>query len=58
MMAPATIPSENPSALPMPISATPIVAMVVQELPTITDTSAQMAQADSRKTFGEMILRP
>ena len=58
MMAPAITPSENPSALPMPISATPIVAMVVHELPTITDTSAQITHADSRNSFGEMIFSP
>ena len=58
MMAPAISPSEKPSALPMPISATPMVAMVVQELPTIRDTSAHRTHADSRKTFGEMIFRP
>ena len=58
MMAPAISPSEKPSALPMPISATPMVAIVVHELPTISDTSAQITQADSRNTFGEMIFSP
>ena len=58
MMAPAISTSENPSAFPIHISATPIVAIVVHELPVITDTSAQITQADSRNTFGEMIFRP
>lgn len=32
-MAPATQPSANPCAFPIPISATPMVAIVVHELP-------------------------
>ena len=58
MMAPAIIPSEKPSARPMPRSATPMVAIVVQELPVITEITAQMTQADRRKTLGLMILTP
>ena len=58
IMAPAIIPSEKPSALPMPIRATPMVAIVVHELPVIRDTMAQMMQAVIRNTFGLMILIP
>ena len=52
------IPSLKPWAFPMPIRATPMVAMVVQELPVITDTNAQMTQAVRRNTFGLMIFTP
>ena len=58
MMAPAISPSLNPCALPIPSRATPMVAMVVQELPIMTDTTAQMMQAVARNTFGEMICTP
>ena len=57
-MAPAVHPSLNPSALPMPMSATPIVATVVHELPVITETMALIAQAETRKTWGLMICIP
>ena len=57
-MAPAIIPSLNPNALPIPSNATPMVAMVVHELPIITDTRAQMRQAVTRKILGEMIFTP
>ena len=57
-MAPAMSPSLNPSAFPMPIRATPIVAMVVQELPIISETRAQMMQAAARKIFGWMTRMP
>ena len=57
-MAPAVMASENPSARPMPKSATPTVAMVVQDEPVITDTSAHSTQAVSRNTLGLMILMP
>ena len=42
MIAPAIRPSWNPSALPMPSRATPMVAMVVQELPSIRETAAAL----------------
>ena len=58
MMAPAIRPSLKPSALPMPSSATPMVAIVVQEEPIITETTAQMTQAVRRKKRGEMIFTP
>ena len=52
MIAPAIMPSLKPSARPMPRRATPMVAMVVHELPIITDTSAHITQAVSRKNLG------
>ena len=58
MMAPAVSASEKPSAWPMPIRATPTVAMVVQEEPVMMDTTAHSTQAVSRNTFGLMILMP
>ena len=58
MIAPAITPSLKPSALPIPRRATPIVAIVVHELPTMTETSAQITQAVSRNIFGLMILTP
>ena len=58
MMAPEIIPSEKPSARPLPRRATPMVAKVVHELPVITDITAQMTQADRRNTLGLMILTP
>ena len=48
-MAPAVQAGDISSALPIPINATPIVATVVQELPVITDTMAQMIQVVIRK---------
>ena len=58
MMAPAVMASLKPSAFPMPIRARPTVAMVVQELPIMTETMAQMTQAVTRKKRGEMIWMP
>ena len=57
-MAPAVMASENPSARPMPSSATPTVAMVVQDDPVITDTSAHSTQAVRRNTLGLMMRMP
>ena len=57
-MAPAVHPSLKPSALPMPIRATPMVATVVHELPVITETMALMRQLVMRKTWGLMICMP
>ena len=58
IIAPAIIPSLNPCAFPMPSKATPIVAIVVHELPTVTETNAQITHAVRRNTFGLMILTP
>jgi len=57
-MAPAIHPSSNPCALPIPISAIPMVAMVVHELPVITEISTQMIQVDAKKKLGCMICIP
>ena len=51
-MAPAIHPSLNPCALPIPIKAIPIVAIVVHELPVITETKAQIIHVEARKKLG------
>ena len=58
MMAPAVQASLMPKALPMPNSATPIVATVVHELPESSETSAQMIQALTKKNLGDRIWTP
>ena len=58
MIAPAVHATEMPKASPMPIRATPIVAIVVHELPVITDTSAQIRHVMTKKNFGLMIWMP
>ena len=58
MMAPAVHASDMPSAWPMPMNATPMVAIVVHELPESTDTSAQMMHEVKRKNWGEIICTP
>ena len=58
MMAPAIHPSGNPIACPMPISATPMVAMVVHDDPVISDTTAQIAHEATRKNDGWRICSP
>ena len=58
MMAPAAQASEMPRAWLMPKSATPMVAIVVHELPESTETKAQMMQALTRKNCGDMICTP
>ena len=57
-MAPAIHPSAKPCALPMPISAMPIVAMVVHDDPVITLTRAQIMQLDTRNMSGWMMCMP
>ena len=57
-MAPAVHPAENPSAIPMPMNAVPMVATVVQELPVISETRAQMRHTARRNILGERTLRP
>lgn len=49
MIAPAIQPSSNPCALPILINAIPIVAIVVHELPVMTEISTQIMQVDARK---------
>ena len=57
-IAPAIIPSEIFRALPIPISAIPIVADVVHELPVAIETIIQIIHAASRKISGLSILIP
>ena len=57
-MAPAIHPSLNPSALPMPMRAMPMVATVVQELPVITLTIPLIMQEEIRKICGLIICMP
>lgn len=58
MIAPATTPISKPCARPIPINASPMVAMVVQELPVIMETIEQTMQAVARKNFGCIIFIP
>ena len=58
MIAPALHGAGTPSAVPIPRSATPIVATVVHDVPVIKDTMAQMMQAHARKMLGFMIFTP
>ncbi len=58
MMAPAIQPSSKPSARPMPINATPTVAMVVHDDPVSSDTTAQITHEAGRKIEGRRIRRP
>lgn len=58
MMGLATHPSEKPIAWPMPMSATPMVAMVVHDDPVISDTTAQIAHEATRKNDGWRICSP
>ena len=52
MIAPAVHPVEKPNASPIPIKAIPMVAIVVHELPVMTETMAQMIQQEARKNVG------
>ena len=47
-----------PNAWLIPNRATPMVAMVVHELPIMTETMAQITQAVTRKNRGEIIWMP
>ena len=58
IIAPAVHPGEKPWAVPIPMSATPIVAIVVHELPVIRDTRALMIQVAKRKIPGVIICIP
>ena len=57
-MAPATHPVANPCAWPIPINAIPMVAIVVHELPVMTDTMAHIRQQEARKKWGWIICIP
>ena len=52
MMAPATQPSDNPSACPMPTKAMPTVPTVPQELPVANERTAHTKHAANRKMPG------
>ena len=58
IIAPAVQPSLNPIALPMPINATPMVAIVVQDEPVSNDTTAQMMHDAGRNIEGLNIFSP
>ena len=58
IIAPAIQPSENPSALPIPKNAIPIVATVVHELPVSSDTIAHIMQQSGRKKSGFTTFSP
>ena len=58
MMAPAVHACETPKASPTPSNATPMVAMVVHELPESNDTSEKMMQAVTKKNRGDRICTP
>ena len=58
IMAPAIQPGSYPWAVPMPTRATPIVAMVVHELPVITAIRALMAHEAKRNISGKMTFIP
>lgn len=57
-MAPAVQPGSKPWAVPIPMRATPIVAIVVHELPVMTDIRALIAHAAARNTDGKMTFMP
>ena len=58
IMAPATNPGSYPWAVPIPIRATPIVAIVVHELPVITAITALIIHEAKRKISGNMTFIP
>ena len=58
MMEPAIQPSSKPCALPIPISAKPIVATVVHDEPIIRLTKAHNTLLLTKNTSGRMICIP
>ena len=54
MMAPALKAGGMPMALPTPNRAMPMVAMVVHDVPVMTEMSDEMMQAHGRKNIGVM----
>jgi hypothetical protein len=58
IMAPAHRAGGIPKAPPIPRRAIPIVAMVVHEVPVITEMRDEMIQAQGRKTAGDIICTP
>ncbi len=57
-MAPAAIPEGTPNVVPIPISATPTVPAVDQELPVIKETTEDRTQAVTKKKEGFKIFNP
>ena len=58
IMAPAIHPGWNPMTVPMPMKATPIVAMVLQLLPVNTEITPHTRQHITRKKVGLSICNP
>ena len=58
IIAPAVHPASYPWAVPIPIKATPIVAIVVHELPVIIAIRALIRQAAKRNISGMIIFIP
>ena len=58
MMAPAIHPGSYPCAVPIPTKATPMVAIVVHELPVITEINAQIMHDAKRNISGMMTFIP
>ena len=58
MIAPAIQPSSKPNALPTPIKATPMVAMVVHDEPVRSEITAQMIHDAGRNIEGCRIFSP
>ena len=58
MIAPAIHPVEKPCASPMPTKAMPMVAIVVHELPVITDAMLQSTQQATKKKSVCMTCNP
>ena len=57
-MAPAVYGAGIPRASPIPIRAIPMVAMVVHEVPVITEIMLEMMHAQGRKKIGDIICTP
>ena len=58
IMAPALRAEGTPRASPIPNSAIPIVAIVVHEVPVITEISDEMIQAHGKNTAGDISCTP
>jgi hypothetical protein len=58
MTAPAIHPALYPHTEPIPIKATPTVAIVVQELPHSTDITAQTPQTETKKNLASRYSTP
>ena len=58
MTAPATIPDDIPMLIPIPIQATPTVAIVDQLLPIASATTLQSMITTTKKYVGLISLKP